>query len=151
RSPRGRRRAAWLLTRVERAVRRAGPARLIVRKRPRDLIMSETQPARRCPGPQPFHPRSRSEFLRVAGCGFGLLGLADLLARDRRAASPSNPLAPRPGHFPTKAKRCIFLFMTGGPSQMDLFAPKPLLNRLDGQPLPPSFGKIHSQFLENDP
>ena len=41
--------------------------------------------------------------------------------------------------------------MTGGPSQMDLFDPKPLLNRLDGQPLPPSFGKIHSQFLENDP
>ena len=41
--------------------------------------------------------------------------------------------------------------MTGGPSQMDLFDPKPLLNRLDGQPLPPSFGKIHSQFLEADP
>ena len=41
--------------------------------------------------------------------------------------------------------------MTGGPSQMDLFDPKPLLNRLDGQPLPPSFGKIHSQFLESDP
>ena len=53
--------------------------------------------------------------------------------------------------FPAKAKRCIFLFMTGGPSQMDLFDPKPLLNRLDGQPLPPSFGKIHSQFLESDP
>ena len=41
--------------------------------------------------------------------------------------------------------------MTGGPSQMDLFDPKPLLNRLDSQPLPPSFGKIHSQFLEADP
>ena len=41
--------------------------------------------------------------------------------------------------------------MTGGPSQMDLFDPKPLLNRLDSQPLPPSFGKIHSQFLEDDP
>ena len=65
--------------------------------------------------------------------------------------TPTNPLAARPGHFPAKAKRCIFLFMTGGPSQMDLFDPKPLLNTLDGQPLPPSFGKIHSQFLENDP
>ena len=53
--------------------------------------------------------------------------------------------------FPVKAKRCIFLFMTGGPSQIDLFDPKPLLNKLDGQPLPPSFGKIHSQFLESDP
>ena len=41
--------------------------------------------------------------------------------------------------------------MTGGPSQMDLYDPKPLLNKLDGQPLPPSFGKIHSQFLESDP
>ena len=41
--------------------------------------------------------------------------------------------------------------MTGGPSQIDLFDPKPLLNRLDGQPLPPSFGKIHSQFLESNP
>ena len=41
--------------------------------------------------------------------------------------------------------------MTGGPSQIDLFDPKPLLNRLDSQPLPPSFGKIHSQFLESDP
>ena len=41
--------------------------------------------------------------------------------------------------------------MTGGPSQIDLFDPKPVLNTLDGQPLPPSFGKIHSQFLESDP
>jgi hypothetical protein len=80
-----------------------------------------------------------------------MLGLADLLARDVRAGSLAGPLAPRPGHFPAPAKRCIFLFMTGGPSQVDLFDPKPLLDRLDGQPLPPSFGKIHSQFLEADP
>ena len=113
--------------------------------------MSQPSPLRRCPGPQPFAPRSRREFLKVAGCGFGLLGLADLLARDARAATPAGPLAPRPGHLPAKAKRCIFLFMTGGPSQMDMFDPKPLLNRLDSQPLPPSFGKIHSQFLEADP
>jgi hypothetical protein len=96
-------------------------------------------------------PRSRREFLRVAGCGFGLLGLADLMARQGWAGPGANPLASKPGHFPSKAKRCIFLFMTGGPSQMDLFDPKPLLNRLDGQPLPTSFGKIHSQFLEDDP
>jgi hypothetical protein len=111
-----------------------------------------------CPGPQPFSPRSRREFLKFTGCGFGVLGLADLMERDaraqgREARAPSlaDPLAPKPGHFPAKAKRCIFLFMTGGPSQMDLFDPKPLLNRLDSQPLPPSFGKIHSQFLEDDP
>ena len=66
-------------------------------------------------------------------------------------AAGGGPLSAKAGHLPAKAKRCIFLFMTGGPSQMDLFDPKPLLNRLDSQPLPPSFGKIHSQFLEADP
>ncbi len=117
--------------------------------------MSPPVPLRRCPGPLPFTLRNRREFLKAAGCGFGLLGLMDLLARDSGAATPTpapaKPLAPRLGHLPAKAKRCIFLFMTGGPSQMDLFDPKPLLNRLDSQPLPSSFGKIHSQFLEADP
>ncbi len=112
---------------------------------------SECGPSRRCPGPQSLPPIDRRGFLKAAGCGFGMLGLADLLARDAAAATPRNPLAARPGHLPARARRCIFLFMTGGPSQMDLFDPKPLLNRLDGQPLPPSFGKIHSQFLEDDP
>jgi hypothetical protein len=92
--------------------------------------MSESKPSCRCPGPQPFLARSRREFLKVAGNGFGLLGLADLLARHAGAAELTSPMASRPGHFPAKAKRCIFLFMTGGPSQMDLFDPKPLLNRL---------------------
>ena len=101
--------------------------------------------AARCPGPQPFAPRSRREFLKVAGCGFGMLGLADLMARDALSATPAGPLTPRPGHIPAKANRCIFLFMTGGPSQMDMFDPKPLLNRLDSQPLPPSFGKIQDR------
>jgi hypothetical protein len=96
-------------------------------------------------------------MLRVAGNGFGLLGLNYLLGRDALAGSkpgqnsPANPLAARPGHRAAKAKRCIFLFMTGGPSHIDLFDPKPALNKLDGQPLPPSFGHVHSQFVENDP
>ncbi len=99
---------------------------------------------------------NRREFLRTAGNGFGLLGLSYLLQRDGSAfgsvpSSEKNPLAAKAGHFPARAKRCIFLFMTGGPSHLDLFDPKPLLNTLDGQPLPPSFGKIHSQFLESDP
>ena len=108
----------------------------------------------RCSGPLAMPPLNRREFLRDAGNGFGMLGLAYLLQRESLAASPSvvaNPLAAKPGHLPAKAKRCIFLFMTGGPSQVDLFDPKPALNRLDGQPLPKSFGHIHSQFLENDP
>ncbi len=100
-----------------------------------------------CPGPSGTAP-SRREFLRTAGNGFGLLGLSYLLQKDGRAAAAAdrtagaNPLAPRPGHLPARAKRCIFLFMTD---------PKPLLNKLDGQPLPPSFGKAHGQFLESDP
>jgi Protein of unknown function (DUF1501) len=99
---------------------------------------------------------TRREFLRRAGNGFGLLGLSYLLQSENRSIAgetppAKNPLAAKPGHFPGKAKRCIFLFMTGGPSHLDLYDPKPLLNKLDGQPLPPSFGKIHSQFLESDP
>jgi hypothetical protein len=104
---------------------------------------------KRCPGPRPLTSPSRREFLRRAGNGFGLLALASLLESEAGAAS--NPLASRAGHHAAKAKRCIFLFMTGGPSQMDLFDPKPALGKLDGKPLPPSFGKIHSQFLEGAP
>ena len=114
------------------------------------------QPAR-CPGPHAPSP-SRRDFLRASGNGFGLLGLAYLLGQDGAAwagepesTSIANPLAPKLPHFAAKAKRCIFLFMTGGPSHLDMFDPKPLLNQLDGQPLPPSFGRINSQFLESDP
>src|SRR4051812_10238352 len=99
-----------------------------------------------CLGPSGVIAPSPPDFLRKAGNGFGLLGLSYLLESEARANAPTNGLAARPGHLPAKAKRCIFLFMTGGPSQMDLFDPKPALNRLDGQRLPPSFGHIHSQF-----
>ena len=83
-------------------------------------------------------PISRRELLRTAGAGFGSLALAGLLGQESRASipDPKNPLAPRPGHFPAKAKRVIFLFMHGGPSQMDTFDHKPLLNRDHGKPLP---------------
>src|SRR5688572_23204848 len=53
-----------------------------------------------------------------------------------------NPLAPRPPHFPTRAKSIIWLFMEGGPSHIDLFDPKPTLEKLAGQPMPESFGKV---------
>jgi len=109
----------------------------------------------RCPGPSAIAP-TRRDFLRASGNGFGMLGLAYLLGREGTASAgeavpAANPLAAKPGHFPARAKRCIFLFMTGGPSHLDMYDPKPLLNKLDGQPLPPSFGSIHSQFLETDP
>src|SRR5262245_28016530 len=120
--------------------------------------MSTDRPSpRRCPGPpSPMAgpPLSRRDWLKRSGGGFGLLALADLLAKEATADSggPSaSPLAAKAGHFPAKAKRCIFLFMVGGPSHIDLFDPKPELNALHGQPLPPSFGKVVSQFVENDP
>lgn len=75
---------------------------------------------------------TRRGFLTsLAGGGLGLAALGDLLAQD-------DPLAPRAPHRAPRAKRCIFLFMDGGPSQMDLFDPKPKLRELDGQRLPDS-------------
>ena len=96
-------------------------------------------------------PRSRREFICQSGAGFGRMALAFLLQRDLLTASASeiiNPLAPKRPHLPIKSKSVIFLFMAGGPSQMDTFDPKPLLNKLEGQPLPHSFGPIRSQFLK---
>jgi len=90
-----------------------------------------------------FCGRTRREFLWEAGAGFTGLGLVDLLSRDgffantAGASAPSpNPLAPRPPHFAPKAKSVIFLFMYGGPSQVDTFEYKPELYRLDGQTIP---------------
>lgn len=112
-----------------------------------------------CPGPfaemaQP-EMASRRHWLRSIGGGFGWLAAQHLLGLEGRSLADgsalANPLAARPGHFPATAKRCIFLFMVGGPSQMELFDPKPALDKLDGKRLPESFGKIHSQFLESDP
>lgn len=75
--------------------------------------------------------RSRREFLWQVGGGFAGLALADLVHAQDRAISP---LAEKPQHFPAKAKHCVFLFMNGGPSQVDTFDPKPELDKRDGQP-----------------
>jgi hypothetical protein len=80
---------------------------------------------------------SRRQVLRGAGAGFGSLALAAILADEASAAPPpTNPLAARPPHFPGRAKRVIFLFMPGGPSQVDTFDPKPRLTRDHGKPAP---------------
>ncbi len=109
----------------------------------------------RCPGPLGTRAGlSRRRFLETAGQGFGALALSQMLAGEvaRSAGVASvNPLGPPRTHFPARAKRCIFLFMVGGPSQIDLFDPKPVLNTLNGKRLPDSFGTIKSQFIENDP
>ncbi len=88
------------------------------------------------PGPQPL---SRRELLVRGGLGFGMLGLTALLADQGMlgAASPATtPLAPRQPHFPPKAKQVVHLFMNGGPSHVDTFDPKPLLDKYHGKPLP---------------
>jgi hypothetical protein len=97
---------------------------------------------------------NRRDFLTHPMGPCGSLALSWLLSQEGFAASTEannlNPLAPRLSHFPSKAKSVIFMFMVGGPSQIDLFDPKPELNRLNGQPLPPSFGKPVSQFTKGD-
>lgn len=79
-------------------------------------------------------PFTRRELLRHAGAGFGTLALSALLASQATAAD--SPHAARRPHFPPRARRVIFLFMPGGPSQVDTFDPKPRLSQLDGQPSP---------------
>jgi hypothetical protein len=78
---------------------------------------------------------SRREMLARSGIGFGALALAGLLADERRADA-ANPLAERAPHFPPRAKRVIFMFMHGGPSQVDTFDHKPRLAKDDNKPLP---------------
>src|SRR5262245_38357257 len=80
---------------------------------------------------------NRRQMLRRAGAGFGSLALAALLADETPAApSTDNPLDPREPHFRARAKRVIFLFMPGGPSQVDTFDPKPVLTRNNSTPSP---------------
>jgi len=87
---------------------------------------------------------TRREALTRCGSGFGLVALSALLAEQAQAANPApnvpakvpNPLAVKPPMFPARAKRVIFLFMHGGPSQVDTFDPKPLLTRDSGKPFP---------------
>ncbi|MBS0210163.1 MAG: DUF1501 domain-containing protein [Planctomycetes bacterium] len=89
--------------------------------------------------------RTRRHFFADCGVGLGSLALASLLnssANGATGAPPAtSPLAVRPTHFPAKAKNVIFLFMAGGPSQLELFDEKPKLRELDGQVIPPSYTK----------
>ncbi|MBA4065760.1 MAG: DUF1501 domain-containing protein [Isosphaera sp.] len=92
---------------------------------------------------------SRRQMLARTGLGFGAVALADLLARDGRlAAAPPDPLAPKKPHFPAKARSVIWLFMHGGPSQVDTFDPKPALAKFDGQPPPAEYHGLKLQFTD---
>jgi hypothetical protein len=87
---------------------------------------------------------SRRELLRRSGMGFGMLGLASLMASEgylapQEAAAASgyiNPMSPKSPQFPVKAKAVIHLFANGGPSHVDTFDPKPALEKYAGKPLP---------------
>ncbi len=91
--------------------------------------------------------RNRREFLGDAFCGFGGLAFTHLMWQQELRAGTINPLAPKPPHLPAKAKSVIFLFMAGGPSHIETFDPKPVLNKLHGQKRPPSFGEAKYQFI----
>src|SRR3954451_18163573 len=78
---------------------------------------------------------SRRQILQRTACGFGAVALGGLFADVARGAA--GPQAERPPHFRPRAKRVIFLFMSGGPSQPDLFDPKPLIRRKHGEKISP--------------
>src|SRR4051794_27318040 len=102
---------------------------------------------------------TRRQMLQRATLGFGSLAMMDLLARRSLAAGAAGgaanlpkpllsarPLAVKAPHFPAKAKRVIYLFLDGGLSQVDSYDYKPLLQRDDGKPLPPSIAKPKFSF-----
>src|SRR5262249_23972059 len=101
-----------------------------------------------CPHERPT--RTRREFIRDGFCGFGGLALASLLHDEQLRAGTIDPLAAKPPHHSPKAKAVIFLFMAGGPSHLETFDPKPLLNRLHGQPRPAEFGEARYQFVRKN-
>src|SRR5919108_3490687 len=92
---------------------------------------------------------SRRGFLQQLGAGFGTLAFEALMRQELRAGSssrgpaidPLQPFAPREPHFAPRAKSVIFLFLVGGPSQVDTFDYKPELQKLGGKPTPESIKK----------
>jgi hypothetical protein len=93
------------------------------------------------------YTRNRREFLTDAFCGFGSIAFASMLAQEQAKAAKVNPLSAKQPHFAPKAKSVIFLFMAGGPSHIETFDPKPLLNELHGQKRPAEFGEAKYQFV----
>ena len=101
---------------------------------------------------------TRRHFFANSGFGIGSLGLATLLGQDLSAdetggllSLAENPLKQKDGHFPGKAKRVIYLFMAGGPSQLELFDNKPKLQEMDGQIIPESYvANKRFAFLKKD-
>src|SRR3954449_12694957 len=97
------------------------------------------------------YARNRREFLTDCFCGVGSLAFASMIAEQQVRAANYNPLAPKPPHVPerAKAKAVIFVYMAGGPSHLETFDPKPLLNKLDGQKRPAEFGDVKYQNVNS--
>jgi hypothetical protein len=97
--------------------------------------------------------RTRREFLTTSASGIGGAALAGMLAADGygAAAMSADPLKPKSTHFAPKAKACIFIFMAGAPSQLDLFDPKPKLQELNGKPMPKSMlQNVRFAFIQKE-
>lgn len=106
-----------------------------------------------------YTTHTRREFLNTTASGLGMAALGSMLTEDGllnpAAAKESpdivNPLAPRDPHFDPKAKACIFIFMAGAPSHIDLFDPKPVLKERHGEPLPKSMlEEVRFAFIKKD-
>src|SRR5918997_3128566 len=93
--------------------------------------------------PRALLQQTRRHFFGQCGIGLGSMALGSLLGEGRASAggptSAAEPLAPRAGHFPARAKSVIYLFMAGGPSQLELFDHKPKLQEYHNRPIPESF------------
>src|SRR5262245_59040432 len=91
----------------------------------------------------PLLYQTRRHFFRDCAVGIGSLALTTLLNDNHLSAGEASPvvspLMPKPTHFKAQATSVIYLFMAGGPSQLELFDYKPKLVELDGQPIPDSF------------
>jgi hypothetical protein len=96
---------------------------------------------------------SRRDLLKASALGFGSVAFLSMLAEQAQAygekPDPHNPLAPKHPQFPARAKRVIFVFLHGGPSQVDTFDPKPLLTRDHGKPFTGEMPRIVSSATGN--
>ena len=106
---------------------------------------------------RPIHIARRRFLSGGMASAAGVIAMSSLLsgegatASDPSSLTTNHPLRPRPPHFLPRAKRLIYIYLEGGPSQMDLFDPKPELNRQDGQPLPPSLlENVRFAFLQKE-
>ena len=105
--------------------------------------------------PEDIIKLTRRDFLATSASGIGALALTSLFqaegllaAEGDKGAAPDSSRAP---HFKPRAKNCIFIYMEGAPSQMDLFDPKPKLNEMNGQKLPDSMlEKVRFAFIQKD-